>query len=164
MLLRHSSFWVKHYEDPKHDHHQVSCNHTSKRTDGRKPGIRTMPQQNCGRRGYPGLVVNYEWNRPAFRADAEGLEVSQVDEHNAFKDLGKGGNPGQDYKKIKVHMAHAIKHDGCHKVQHIGCVMDNRQMHGATRTCLTKTPRDVELILDFEVILQFRSRLISLFL
>jgi len=46
----------------------------------------------------------------------------------------------------------------------IGCVTDDRQTHSATRTCLTNTPRNAELILDFEVILQFRSRLISLFL
>jgi len=45
----------------------------------------------------------------------------------------------------------------------IGCVTDDRQTHGATRTCLTNTLRDGELILDFEVILQLRSRLISLF-
>jgi len=37
-------------------------------------------------------------------------------------------------------------------------------MHSATWTCLTNTPRDTEPILDFEVILQFRSRSISLFL
>jgi len=46
----------------------------------------------------------------------------------------------------------------------IGCVTDNRQTHSATRMCLTNTLRDAEPILDFEVILQFRSRLISLFL
>jgi len=46
----------------------------------------------------------------------------------------------------------------------IGCIVDDRQMPSATRTCLTNTPRDAEPILDFEVILQFRSRLISLFL
>jgi len=46
----------------------------------------------------------------------------------------------------------------------VGCITDGRQMRGATRACLTNTPRDTELILDFEVILQFRSRLISLLL
>jgi len=46
----------------------------------------------------------------------------------------------------------------------VGCIADDRWTHGATRACLTNTPRGVELILDFEVILQFRSRSISLFL
>ena len=47
---------------------------------------------------------------------------------------------------------------------HVGCVADDRQRHGDTRACLTNTLRDAELILDFEVILQFRSGSISLFL
>jgi len=46
----------------------------------------------------------------------------------------------------------------------IGCITDNRQSHSAAWMCLTNTPRDAEPILDFYVILQFRSRLISLFL
>jgi len=49
-------------------------------------------------------------------------------------------------------------------IQAIGCITDDRQTHRTARTCLTDTPRDAEPILDFEVILQFRSRLISLFL
>jgi len=46
----------------------------------------------------------------------------------------------------------------------VGCIVDDRQTPRATRTCLTNRPRDAKLTLDFEVILQFRSRLISLFL
>jgi len=35
----------------------------------------------------------------------------------------------------------------------VGCLTDYKQTHGATRACLTNTPRDAKLILDFEVIL-----------
>ena len=45
----------------------------------------------------------------------------------------------------------------------VGCITDDRQTHGATQTCLTNTPRDAELILEFEVKLKYKSRLISLF-
>ena len=57
-----------------------------------------------------------------------------------------------------------FKHPAKYETGHVGCVIDNRQMHGATWACLTNTPRDAALTLDFEVILQFRSRIISLFL
>jgi len=46
----------------------------------------------------------------------------------------------------------------------VGSVVDDRLTHSATRTCPTNAPRDAKPILDFEVILQFRSSLISLFL
>jgi len=51
-----------------------------------------------------------------------------------------------------------------HQGEGVGCVTDDRQTHGATQMCITNTPRDAEPTLDFEVILQFRSGLISLFL
>jgi len=44
--------------------------------------------------------------------DVESLEVSQVDGHNSFDDLGKGSNPGQVYKKIRAHKCRACRHDG----------------------------------------------------
>ena len=47
--------------------------------------------------------------------DATRLEMSQLDEYSLFIDLGKGGKPPNDYKKIKVHLVFDVKHDGRHK-------------------------------------------------
>jgi len=49
--------------------------------------------------------------------DAETTELNQIDEHKSFVDKGVGFNPGSDCKRIRVHMAHAVKHDGRHKAQ-----------------------------------------------
>jgi len=40
-----------------------------------------------------------------------------IDEFSTFEDLGFGGNPCPDYKKIRVHMVYAVKHDGRHKAR-----------------------------------------------
>jgi len=48
-------------------------------------------------------------------ADAENAEIFMIDEFSTFEDFGFGGNPGPDYKKIRVHMVYAVKHDGRHK-------------------------------------------------
>jgi len=40
-----------------------------------------------------------------------------IDEFSAFEDLGFGGIPGPDYKKTRVHMVCAVKHDGQHKAR-----------------------------------------------
>jgi len=52
-------------------------------------------------------------------ADAENAEIFMIDEFSTFEDLGFGGNPGPDYKKIRVHMVYAVKHDGQHKARHL---------------------------------------------
>jgi len=49
--------------------------------------------------------------------DAETTELSQIDEHKSFIDKGVGFNPGSDYKRVRVHMVHAVKHNGRHKVR-----------------------------------------------
>jgi len=49
--------------------------------------------------------------------DAEATELNQIDEHKSFADKGAGFNPGSDFKKIRVHMVHAVKHDGRHKAR-----------------------------------------------
>jgi len=49
--------------------------------------------------------------------DAETTELNQIDEHKSFIDKGVGFNPGSDCKRIRVHMAHAVKHDGRHKAR-----------------------------------------------
>ena len=48
---------------------------------------------------------------------AEELELAQVDEYETFLDKGRGYIPGPSYKKIRVHMVYAVKHDGRHKAQ-----------------------------------------------
>jgi len=47
--------------------------------------------------------------------DAETTELNQIDECKSFLDKGVGFNPGSDCNCIRVHMAHAVKHDGRHK-------------------------------------------------
>jgi len=49
--------------------------------------------------------------------DAETTELNQIDEYKSFIDKGVGYNPGSDYKRIRVHMAYAVKHDGLHKAR-----------------------------------------------
>ena len=44
--------------------------------------------------------------------DPMALELSQLQEYNTFKDLGKGALGPEGYKKIKVHMVYDVKHDG----------------------------------------------------
>jgi len=45
-------------------------------------------------------------------ADAENNEIFVIDEFSTFEDLGIRCNPGPDYKKIRVNMVYAVKHDG----------------------------------------------------
>ena len=47
--------------------------------------------------------------------DSELTELSQIDEYKSFLDMGVGYKPGPEYKKIRVHMVYAVKHDGRHK-------------------------------------------------
>ena len=49
--------------------------------------------------------------------DAETTELGQIDEYESFIDKGIGYKPGSDYKKIRVHMVYAVKHDGRHKAR-----------------------------------------------
>jgi len=49
--------------------------------------------------------------------DAEMTGLNQIDEHKSFIDKGVECNPGSDCKRIRVHMAHAVKHDGRHKAR-----------------------------------------------
>jgi len=50
-------------------------------------------------------------------ADAETTELNQINENKSFVDEGVGFNPGSDCKRIRVHMTHAVKHDGRHKAR-----------------------------------------------
>jgi len=49
--------------------------------------------------------------------DAMALEMSQLKEYGTFKNLGKGGEPPPNFKKIRVHFVFAVKHDGRHKAR-----------------------------------------------
>jgi len=49
--------------------------------------------------------------------DAETTELNQIDEYKSFLDKGVGFNPGSDHKRVRVHMACAVKHDGRHKAR-----------------------------------------------
>ena len=49
--------------------------------------------------------------------DAEETELSQIDEYESFIDKGVGYKMGSDYKRIRVHMVYAVKHDGRHKAR-----------------------------------------------
>jgi hypothetical protein len=49
------------------------------------------------------------------------LEFAQLAEYDTFTDLGIDGRPPDDYKKIRVHLIYAVKHDGRHKAL---CVAD----------------------------------------
>ena len=46
---------------------------------------------------------------------ATDLELKLIDDYATFTDMGKKCNPGPDYTKIRVHLVHAVKHDGRHK-------------------------------------------------
>ncbi len=49
--------------------------------------------------------------------DAELKELEQIDEYEVFIDKGKGYSPGPGWKKIRVHIVYAVKHDGRHKAR-----------------------------------------------
>ena len=60
--------------------------------------------------------MEFDWANGNMKwRDLEELELAQIDEYETFLDKGKGYNPGPDWKKIKVHMVYAVKHDGRHK-------------------------------------------------
>jgi hypothetical protein len=47
--------------------------------------------------------------------DSTKLELAQLDDYDTFKDYGHSGKPPDGYKKIRVHLIFAVKHDGRHK-------------------------------------------------
>jgi len=62
------------------------------------------------------MAIDRRNGNPKF-ADAENAKIFMIDEFSTFEDIGFGGNPGPDYKKIQVHMVYAVKHDGRHKAR-----------------------------------------------
>ena len=49
--------------------------------------------------------------------DAEQKEIDEVQSLDTFKDLGVNAAAPKGYKKIRVHIVYAVKHDGQHKGQ-----------------------------------------------
>ena len=49
--------------------------------------------------------------------EAEELELTQIDQYDSFKDLGKGARPSHGHKCITIHMVYNVKHDGQHKAR-----------------------------------------------
>jgi hypothetical protein len=49
--------------------------------------------------------------------DSTVLEMAQLADYDAFTDKGIDGDPGKDFKKIRVHLVYAVKHDGRHKAR-----------------------------------------------
>jgi hypothetical protein len=48
--------------------------------------------------------------------DSTKLEMTQLNDYDTFnKDYGHSGKPPNGYKKIRVHLIFAVKHDGRHK-------------------------------------------------
>jgi hypothetical protein len=47
--------------------------------------------------------------------DSTVLEMAQLADYDVFTDKGIDGDPGKDFKKIRVHLVYAVKHDGRHK-------------------------------------------------
>ena len=56
-------------------------------------------------------------NNNTFWADSELLELSQIIDYNTFRDQGLHMPGPADHKKITVHFAYAVKHDGRHKAR-----------------------------------------------
>ena len=54
-------------------------------------------------------MVTTKWQTAAHQ------EMSQLDEYDTFHTLPKGSSPPPGYKKIRVHLVYAVKHDGRHK-------------------------------------------------
>ena len=50
-------------------------------------------------------------------ADAVTVEMAMIDSYDTFTDKGKGYRPSKDYKKIRVHLVFACKHDGRRKAR-----------------------------------------------
>jgi hypothetical protein len=45
------------------------------------------------------------------------LKMQQLHQYRTFKDIGTGTAPPEGYKRIKVHLVYAVKHDGHHKAR-----------------------------------------------
>jgi hypothetical protein len=49
--------------------------------------------------------------------DCTSLEMAQLHEYKTFRDQGHNAKPPPGYRKIRVHLVYAVKHDGRHKAR-----------------------------------------------
>jgi len=83
---------------------------------------RTAPRYKYGYevpRDYAHAMELDEKNGNTLWRDAIKVELDQIDEYNTFKDLGKGAQVPNGYKKIRVHLVFDVKHDGRHKARQV---------------------------------------------
>ena len=76
---------------------------------------RTTPKYQYGfevPRDYDHAVRIDKQNGNTKWQDATSLEMKQLDEYDTFQDLGTTDKPPPGYKKIRVHLVFAVKHDG----------------------------------------------------
>jgi hypothetical protein len=70
-----------------------------------------IPQSNDDAVRLDKLHGNNKWH------GATKLEMDQLHEYDTFHDKGIGTTPGENFKKIRVHLVYACKHDGRHKAR-----------------------------------------------
>jgi hypothetical protein len=63
-------------------------------------------------RDYPRAVRLDSQNGHTKWQDSTVLKMSQLADYDVFTDKGIDGDPGKDFKKIRVHLIYAVKHDG----------------------------------------------------
>ncbi|KAG7344871.1 reverse transcriptase RNA-dependent DNA polymerase [Nitzschia inconspicua] len=82
--------------------------------------FRTAPRYMYGieiPRDYQHALELDQKNGNTLWQDCTALELSQMKEYRTFKDIGKGKAPPPGYKKIRVHLVYACKHDGRRKAR-----------------------------------------------
>ncbi|KAG7345262.1 reverse transcriptase RNA-dependent DNA polymerase [Nitzschia inconspicua] len=82
--------------------------------------FRTAPRYIYGieiPRDYQHALELHRKNGNTLWQDCTALELSQLKEYRTFKDIGKGKAPPPGYKKIRVHLVYACKHDGRRKAR-----------------------------------------------
>eukprot|EP00978_Attheya_sp_CCMP212_P000680 scaffold1362_cov61-Attheya_sp.AAC.3 len=94
--------------------------------------------------------------------------MAQLDDYDTFKDYGHSGRPPNGYKKIRVHLIFAVKHDGRHKSRlvadgHLTEVpLDSVysgvvSLHGL-RLLVSSSPSSTDLILGLQISVTRTSR------
>jgi hypothetical protein len=82
--------------------------------------FRTAPKYMYGveiPRDYQHALELNQRNGNTLWQDCTALELAQLKEYRAFKDVGFGAAPPDGYKKILVHLVYACKHDGRRKAR-----------------------------------------------
>ena len=75
----------------------------------------------CVPRNYTEVMHLDKENRNTYWGDAVQRELDQIFSYHTFCDLGLGGLPGHEYKKIKVRLVFDVKADGKRKGRLVAC-------------------------------------------